>query len=258
MIKSEVTKKYGQVSYENLIIQLYDQMVGRDDFQLKMAYKPDDMTDPVRTNYLLLDRGRKEAAVCMNSYKTVGRYGKAVYRLTNSLAQLITKLHPNDNAEYLFPLEKTKLSSFLIDLLKKIDLFKNEERLGIKYLRHSLVSTKLMQIKPDDPNYTDKVVALAENAMHSVKMQETYTSPLKDAKGKLLNNSSGEMCSVFDELVHDMDIYKEDENIGKHVLSMSINNLERRCTRVQLQPTTTGSIKFYTRMVTLRIWIKKT
>ena len=121
------------------------------------------------------------------------------------VVDIIIKLHPNDNAKRLFPEQDAKLSSYIINMLKNIDLFKDEPGLGVKYLRHSLVSTKLMQIKSNDPNYTKKVVELAEKAMHSVKMQETYTSPLKDAKGKLLNNENNEMYDVFDELTQEFE-----------------------------------------------------
>jgi len=37
IIQSEVKKHYGKISYQNLLISLYDEMIGRDDFQLNMA-----------------------------------------------------------------------------------------------------------------------------------------------------------------------------------------------------------------------------
>lgn len=215
VIKSEVFKKYGKISYEALIIMLYDELIGRDDFNLNMAYKPDEMVN-AKDNYFLLERKKKLSAIYMNNYKTVGRYGKLAFKLSKPITDLVMKLHPNDTAKTLFPMEKTKLSSFLIDLLKNIDLFKDEPGLGVKYLRHSLVSTKLMKLDNKDPDYTNKVVDLAEKAMHSVARQETYTSPLKNAKGKLINNESGEMYDIFDELTQEFDnLTQEEVRVGE-------------------------------------------
>ena len=120
------------------------------------------------------------------------------------------KLHPNDQSEVLFPMEKAKLSSFLIELLKKIDLFKDEPGLGVTYFRHSLVSTKLMKLDNKDPEYSNQVVELAEKAMHSVARQDTYTSPLKNAKGKLINNQVG-VYDIFDELTHELQNMDDDD-----------------------------------------------
>jgi hypothetical protein len=152
----------------------------------------------------------------MNAYKTVGRYGKLAFKLSKSITDLVTKLHPNDTAKKLFPMESAKLSSYIIDLLKEIDLFKDEPGLGVKYLRHSLVSTKLMKLNDKDPDYTSKVVELAEKAMHSVARQETYTSPLKNAKGKLINNENGEMYEIFDDLTQEFDnLTQEEVRVGE-------------------------------------------
>jgi hypothetical protein len=163
-----------------------------------MAYKPDEMTSK-KQNYLLFERNKMYSAVYMNSFKTVGRYGKMVYRLSQDVTKIISKLHPNDAAKVLFPMQSDKLSQFLINALRKIEMFKDEPGLGIKYLRHSLVSTKLMHINPKSANYDEQVLNLAESAMHSVKMQEAYTSPLKSASGKIVNSGDGESVELFNE-----------------------------------------------------------
>lgn len=198
VIKKQVLSHYGKTSYESLLILLYDEMIGRDDFQLNMAYKPDEMTSK-KQNYLLFERNKMYSAVYMNSFKTVGRYGKMVYRLSQDVTKIISKLHPNDAAKVLFPMQSDKLSQFLINALRKIEMFKDEPGLGIKYLRHSLVSTKLMHINPKSANYDEQVLNLAESAMHSVKMQEAYTSPLKSASGKIVNSGDGESVELFNE-----------------------------------------------------------
>jgi hypothetical protein len=205
VIKKQVFAKYGKVSYESLVIALYDEMIGRDDFQLKMAYKPDEMIDKRKTNYLLLERSKNLAAVYMNTFKTVGRYGKMVYKLSPEVTSVICKLHPNDSQKVLFPMEEDKLSQFIVHFLREIPLFKDEPGLGVKYLRHSLISTKLMHIDPKANNYDEQVFDLAEKAMHSVKMQETYTSPLKNEKGKVINNKFVESSELFDEWMRNID-----------------------------------------------------
>ena len=223
VIKDQVLKKYGKLSYESLLIQLYDAMIGRDDFQLNMAYKPSDMIAK-KQNYLLLERNKVYSAVYMNTYKTVGKYGKLIYKLPKSLTELIMTLHKDDTQKYLFPREQNKLSSWLIDLLRSIDLFKDEQGLGVKYLRHSLVSTKLMEINPKDPNYNEKVLDLAEKAMHNVARQETYTSPLKDASGKLIKKSNDETSlHLFDAIVQEWDEMPVDEpSFDKSLIGLKV------------------------------------
>jgi len=205
VIKKQVFAKFGKVSYMGLLVSLYDEMIGRDDFQLKMAYKPDEMTDKRKTNYLLLERTKNLAAVYMNTFKTVGRYGKMVYKLSPEIISIICKLHPNDTQKVLFPMEQDKLSQFLVNSLREIPLFKDEPGLGVKYFRHSLVSTKLMHIDPKAKDYDEQVFNLAEQAMHSVKMQETYTSPLKNEKGNVINNKFVETSELFDEWMRNID-----------------------------------------------------
>ena len=228
VIKDYVKKEYGVYSYEYLLIALYDEMIARDDFQLNMAYHGNEMTDP-KKNYLLLERSKKICAIYMNSFKTVGRYGKLVYQLSPSLMKIIEKLHPIDEAKFLFPFQENKLSEFLIKTLRKIDLFKNEPGLGVKYLRHSLVSTKLYQIKKNDPDYADKVSALADQAMHSVKMQDTYTSPLKGATGKVIHKYSDQDADFETDLKFRFELPDEDiddnANLNKSLIGVEVGKL---------------------------------
>ena len=227
VIKKEVIATYGKMSYEALLILLYDEMIGRDDFQLKMAYKPADMTDNKKTNYLLLERNKAYAAVYMNSFKTVGRYGKLVYRLSPELVKIIETLHPTDNAEYLFPYEGKKLGEFIGNFLKGVPLFKDEPDMKIRYLRHSLISTKLMKINPKAANYDEQVLALAESAMHSVKAQETYTSPLKDAKGKVISPGDTETTESFEyvmKMIADLPAEDLEPTMDKSLIGVTVQN----------------------------------
>ena len=205
VIKQQVTKAYGKVSYQTLLISLYNEIIGRDDFGVLMAYKPSDITDN-KKNYLLLDRTNKHATVYLNSYKTAGTYGSAAYPLSKDVVDIILKLHPTNDAKYLFPLEPNKLGEFLISFLRKIPLFKNEPNLGIKYIRHSIISTKLLKLDKNAPDYAEKVTEIANKSFHSVERQETYLSPLKNASGKLLysakdiHDTEAELNAVEEEV----------------------------------------------------------
>ncbi|KAJ1622226.1 hypothetical protein T492DRAFT_846456 [Pavlovales sp. CCMP2436] len=127
-IKSEVLRVFGQKSYENLLMMLYDNVIARDDFQLTMANEKSDMVSS-DVNYLYLI-SQNESEVHMNTFKT------------------------------------------------------KDERIIVKYLRHSIISTKLMKLDKNASNYAEKVNDLANRSMHSAGIQSAYVSPLKNLKGE--------------------------------------------------------------------------
>jgi hypothetical protein len=186
IIKNAVMKHYGEITSENLLFQLYDEVIFRDNAQLTMAYNKKDMTDD-KVNYLLLTRGFFQSAVVyMNEYKTHGKYGKIEFPLSKKLTQLILQLHTTDVAKKLFPFENNeKLGDFMGRTLRAIPLFKEEPKLGIYYIRHSVISTKLMKLK-QDKYYIKNAVKIAGLSMHSPDTQVVYVSPLKNAAGKRL------------------------------------------------------------------------
>lgn len=170
-------------TYESLIVLLYNDIIARDDFGCLMAYKPDEVKDD-NNNYCLLDRNKKTATIFLNKYKTSGHYKSQVIKLSSKTAKNILELHPTDVNKTLFePTNNNKIGAFISNTFKKVPLFKNEG-INIKYLRHSIISSALARIKTTDPKYADKIEALAAKSFHKVSTQNTYLSPLKDAKGK--------------------------------------------------------------------------
>ncbi|KAJ1633540.1 hypothetical protein T492DRAFT_837557 [Pavlovales sp. CCMP2436] len=63
-IRDAVILKFGNESFESLMVQLYDEIVGRNDMALMMAYNVGELTD--EKNYLLLDRAKKSSKVILN------------------------------------------------------------------------------------------------------------------------------------------------------------------------------------------------
>ena len=199
-IRRMVREKYGINSYEYLMILLFNQVHSRDDLAMTMAYKPADMTSD-KVNYLLLDRPHKRATVFLNTYKTESIYGKQVIILNKSTYDVIAHLHPDDTENELFPMAKSnKLGVFIGKTFRNIPQLANE-KIGIRYLRHSLVSSALFDIKPSDPDYGKKVAELAAKTFHTVKAQQhSYLSPLKDGKGKILTIDNTAFKKNYDEV----------------------------------------------------------
>lgn len=187
LMKKEILKEYTQVSYENLLFSMYDEVYARDDYGLLMAYSKDEMTNEME-NYMLIER--KTATMYLNSYKTGGTYEGKVFKMSKKIYDLIMKLHEGVKEERLFPSLPRKLSPYIIKTLRKIELFKTEPGLGTKYLRHSIISSKLMELDTTAKNYGDKVYEISVRSLHSTGMQTSYISPLKGANGKALYSDS--------------------------------------------------------------------
>lgn len=193
-----VREFYGADSYEYLMMLIYSEIHARDNLALMMAYKPEDMSNE-KTNYLYLDREREKATVFLNYYKTVQQYGKQGVVLRKHTYDLIVKLHPDDSKTSLFPTKSDKLSSWVVSFFKKIPQLK-DEGIGITYLRHSIVSSALAELNPNDPDYAKKVQALAAKTMHNVKSQQRhYLHPLKDGNGNPINIDQYAFDKAYDE-----------------------------------------------------------
>lgn len=182
-IRKAVFTKYKKVSYENLLLSLYNEVIARDNFGMYMAYTNAEMKLPER-NYMLLDTDRKEATIYMNEFKTDGSLGQQIFKLSKGLYDLIVEVHAKEKKtpKKLFPGQALKLGGWMGKFLSKIPAFK-DEGIDIVYMRHSVISSKLMALK-DSADYTNGVVSLARIAMHSAAIQTAYVSRLKDIKEK--------------------------------------------------------------------------
>ena len=186
-IRDSVILKYGEESFPSLLVQLYEEIIGRDDLALTIAYDESDITDE-RTNYLLLNRKKNTAVVHLAKYKTA-KAAAIRFDLSKPLTNLIMRLKPpSDKSKTLFPIEGSKLRGYLMDLFKEIPFLRNEPKMGIRYIRHSLISTKFLAMDPSSPTYAADVAELARKSMHSVSMQSAYKSLLKDKNGVRINS----------------------------------------------------------------------
>jgi hypothetical protein len=218
-----VREKYTINSYEYLMVLLYNQVHGRDDLGLIMAYKPEDMTDD--KNYLYLDRKNRRATVYLNKYKTSDIYGKQVVQLSAPTYLVIVALHPNDSEKLLFPFLKKnkdgdyKMSDFIHKTFANIPQFKNEN-IGVRYIRHSITSSALAEIRKDDPQYGQKVAELAQKHMHTVKAQQlSYLTPLKDGNGKRIDIDNHAFQKAYDDVTEVRTGNEKDDSDGEDEVS---------------------------------------
>ena len=173
VIRQEVRKKYGNVSYPYLVILLYHHIIARDNLQAIMRDWTDKSKFDPSKNYLILDKETPQAMFYLQSFKTNRIYPAEFIPLDPQIADLIVELHGERDPKYLFPPgecgqsfrcsilvsppsrfldaviehkfdnQVDKIGAFIRAFLKKIDLFKDE---GINYIRHSIISTALHEI----------------------------------------------------------------------------------------------------------------
>ena len=192
-----VREHFGVNSYEYLMVLMFNEIIARDDLGLTMAYTPGDM-DSDKKNYLYLDRPHTRATVFLNTYKTEGAYGKHAIVLKKYTYDVIVALHPDDTKTTLFPF--TKLSKWIGETFKKIPQLK-DENIGVRYIRHSIISSALLDIAANDPEYAQKVQALAAKSYHTIKaQQQSYLSPLKDGNGKRLAVDTKAFTKAYDDV----------------------------------------------------------
>ena len=185
VMKDAVILHYGYETYESLMVQLYEEVIGRDDLALTMAYKPTDVTTDA--NYLLLNRTKKTAEVILNKYKNANSMRAVTFKLSTKLAKLIIVLKPNNKTKTLFPIEGAKLKSFITDTFKNIAFLYEKGASGIRYIRHSLISTKLMELDENSSTYHDDKAELAKKSMHALRTQQNYKSLLIDKENNIID-----------------------------------------------------------------------
>lgn len=191
-----------KVTEESLIILLYNDIIGRDDFGCIMAYSKDEVLKS-NVNYCLLDRKDKKATIILNKYKTSSSYRGQEFELSENTTEAIMTLHPNDTGKTLFTKAvNNKLGGFIIKMFARVPLFKNEN-IKVNYLRHSIISSALIRIKPSDADYAEKIEALAKKSFHKVGTQDLYTGPLKNKNGRLFELDPSQI-SAYDEITQQL------------------------------------------------------
>lgn len=213
VLKDEVARIFKKVSFQYLVMIMYNKIIGRDNLQAEMRDWHD--TTPLNpdVNYLSLDRIEKRSKFILQSYKTSNQYGTDVIDLGTTITNLIIKLHPDNSSKLLFPisiagtLKKQKLGAFIKSFLKNIPLFSNEE-IDLNYLRHSVISSAALDInhRYSGEKRNEELKRIAQLAKHSITQQQTkYIYPLKDEEGKdvnipkNLNKEWDTITSIIDE-----------------------------------------------------------
>jgi hypothetical protein len=167
-----ILTKYTKYSRENLIMHLYTDIIGRDDFGLPIVHDINQANKP--SNYIYLNWDKKEALVHIHDYKTAGAYGDQNIQLSPTTNDILFRvIKPNEKTLF----DQKKLGVFIRSMFLKAGL--NEPEMGVRYFRRSRVSTELLRLDPTAADYPARRQQLAENAMHSVNTQEKYNYKFK-------------------------------------------------------------------------------
>jgi hypothetical protein len=209
VISKAIKDYYPKQSYEILLLKLYDYIIARGD-DLDLTIINNETEDKGKINYLLLDRKKKQARIIIQDYKTGIVYGKKEIKLKKDVVDLILYLHPTENNVKLFPF--TNFSEWLLNTFREPPLLQHEN-INTKYIRHSIISSKVLALDKDNKDYAKQRQELADLAMHSIDMQKgTYISPLKNGKGKLIDTNE-EIIKDFEEFVKEEEQELEEDKI---------------------------------------------
>jgi hypothetical protein len=165
----QVESKYGVVSKENIIANIYTHVITcRDDLQLKIV--PSDRGLPVDTNYLIIPRDKRALmAVVLNKYKTDKKYNKVKMTVDKTTGDMLREYIGKKGIEYEeYIFGDKSLTSFISKMNKAIDTSYG----GILWMRHMVISNALDKLGIDD---VEERQNLAKKCMHdAVITQATY------------------------------------------------------------------------------------
>lgn len=161
VLKERIEKEFPKDSQEVLLINLYDELTMRDDFDKVMILKktPPPSKDD---NYLVLSTGR----IFINKFKKTGnKYDPVNHKLSPAfMKKLRSSLENDPKGERLMLFDKTT------KLLQNM-------KTGINEIRHAKISEELEGDNIKDPQ---KRKQLYDKMMHSGATQMTYIRKLKD------------------------------------------------------------------------------
>jgi hypothetical protein len=163
-----VKKQFGVKSKHYLLVMMYNEVVGRDNFGNLMIITNDTEVIDTKQNYIIVPKKSVgNCIVILQEYKTSGGYGVKRVELSNTLSELILKyIKTNKLTIHLFPRNiENGLSDFVYLMNKKIGITGS-----INSIRHMKVSDKL-----NNPNITNEEKLELSNSMgHSVITQAKY------------------------------------------------------------------------------------
>ena len=195
VIRDQVAQTYTKNSFQYLVILMYHKIISRDNLQAEIRdWNDNRLLDP-KVNYLMLDRADNKSKFILQEYKTSRQYKTDYIDLGPTITKLIIKLHPNNSSNLLFPtnlgksIKANKIGDFIKTFLTQIPLFKAED-ITLNYLRHSVISSAILDINakyPEGKEKNEKMKELASLAKHTIALQQKkYIYPFKDADGKLI------------------------------------------------------------------------
>lgn len=145
------------------MIKLYQECLGRDDFDLYVVSDVKSSELDKSKNYLIHhDDG--EYSICMQIYKT----SKGKYPIIINLSCILSRLLDNYIKKYhiinrLFPSKNGKNTSFISEMNKKINVPGS-----INTIRHIIISSLSSNMSPME------MVELSKKCFHSVSTQPSY------------------------------------------------------------------------------------
>ena len=167
--EKRILETFGVDSKQFLIIQIYKECLGRDDFDLWLINDSKCISNDKTKNYLILKENNKYE-ICMQSYKTSKGKDPIFFILSCELCCLINNfIKKNNIKERLFNTKQGKNSSWVSDMHKRIGITGS-----INTIRHIIISSFSQNMTPDE------LVQLSKKCFHSVSTQPFYKRKIDD------------------------------------------------------------------------------
>ena len=167
--EKRILEKFGIDSKQFLIIQIYKECLGRDDFDLWLINDLESINKDKTKNYLIIHDDDKYE-ICMQSYKTSKGKDPIFIELSCEVSFLINNyIKKNNIQERLFPTKQGKNSSWISQMNKRIDVDGS-----INTIRHIVISSFSQNMNAEE------LVQLSKRCFHSVSTQPFYKRQIDD------------------------------------------------------------------------------
>ncbi len=203
-------KKYfpDELSKENLLISMYDEQMGRDDYANLFVDDKENARLPltdidvsnVRKNTIFIRENRAKAIMVLRDYKTSGIYGTRVFEFSEALTKRIKEYVKTKVFREKLLFGKAKLSPFVAKMLDAIGLTADKRDGNINTLRKSYVTTTFAEMEGNLS--ATKRVKLQYHMRHGVGVSEKYLRELINDTtfDEIINNQSTETLTEIANL----------------------------------------------------------
>jgi len=188
-ILKKVDEEYPEGSKQRLIMHMYDEFNGRDNFgrlkivhrnvgdddTLKAVMKRQQQEKKIPDNYLIVPRtATSKLEIVLVDYKTNQKYGVIRQALSAELSEMIRKYMEKEGIKYDDYLFNGKQSTYVGKIMRKVGIPKGGQ--AINYIRHS----KKTEIFQKNPNMTaEEQLKVAKAFMHSPQVSLAYIRKVK-------------------------------------------------------------------------------